>query len=319
MRVIDIDIDQLVPCQKAFNCAIIQAEGATKLFFRYERPHGDYNTQIAVVNLDNEFRPIKRTAQAVRLAAMDGRVTTFDDPRAFIYRNRLYIIYVNGMVVRYGGQWGWCSGLVMAEIRNGRRVAHYVPSYGKNINGATTRSNGFIACEKNWSPFVVGDRLLLTYTINPLVVIEWDLNENKIKEVSRSHFDQSFWKHGHFLAGGTPLVYRNGEYVGFFHSFTNDNSGTPSCRTYNFGFYAIKEIDGVWKVTRMSKEPLMIAEKNEEKDLRSKNSPWLPSVIFPCGFITRGNKVYVSCGWQDCLCQILEFTWDEIMEGTIEI
>jgi predicted GH43/DUF377 family glycosyl hydrolase len=317
MKIIDIPLEDLTPCQKAFNCAIIQHEGVTKLFYRFERPHGDYNTQIGVVHLDNEFKPIKKTNQIIRLFTYT-RTTTYDDPRLVVHQNKLQMFYAHGMVVRYGSQWGWCCGMGMAEIRNNRRVKQIIPSFGKNLNAATTRS-AIVATEKNWSPFTVGKKLLFAYTINPLVIVEWDLDSNKCTQISESKFDQSFWKHGGFLAGGTPLVYRDGEYVGFFHAYVNDNTGLPTCRRYNFGFYSIKEIDGTWKVVRMSEKPIMEAEKDEKKDLRPANSPWLPNVVFPCGFITREDKVYVSIGWQDCRCQILEYTWDEILKDVIKI
>lgn len=314
MRVIDLPINHLTPNGRAFNCSIIEAYGATRLFYRAEN-WKDYNTQIYTIDLDKNFEPIERSNKRVDLVRFSSKVTTFDDPRAFFYKGELYIIYANGMLAHRNGHQIWGSGVVLANMKNMVVGKQRVPKFGNNDNMATGHKQ-LMATEKNWSPFEHNGRFLMVYTINPLVIVDWDLQKDVCTKISETKFNQTFWKHGEFLGGGTPLKQRGkDEFYGFFHTFTDDHSGKATCRRYHFGFYSIKvDEHGMWKVTHMSRKPLMSAERDEARDLRPKNSPWLPNCIYPCGFIERDGKVIISAGWQDCRCQLIEFTWDEIMK-----
>lgn len=313
MRFIDIPINHLTPNGRAFNCSIIEAYGALRLFYRAEN-WKDYNTEIYVVDLDDKFEPIERTNKKVPIVRFSSKVTTFDDPRAFKFKNELFFTYANGFVTIRNNQQIWCAGFGLASMKNMRLTKQWIPKYGNNDNLATGQKQT-VHTEKNWSPFEYNDKLLMVYTINPLVVIDWNLTKDVCTKISETKFDQSFWKHGNFLGGSTPLLKRGDEYVGFFHSFTDDLSGKAACRRYHVGFYAIKPDDGgMWHVTRLSSKPLMSGIKDESRDLRPKNSPWLPNCIYPCGFIERNGKVYISQGWQDCRSELVEFEWDEILK-----
>lgn len=317
MQVLDIPINDLTPNGRAFNCSIIQAYGATRLFFRFER-FKNYNTEIGVIDLDERFRPVERTYKHIKLIRFSSKVTTFDDPRAFIFNGDLYFMYSNGLVDHRG----WCAGVALAEMKKMHLTKQMVPKFGANFNQAVSGSQLW-SQEKNWSPFEHKSKLHFIYTINPLVVVEWDLKSNNCVKVSESKFDQKFWEHGDFLGGGTPLIKKGDEYIGFFHTFTDDHSGTPGCRQYHVGFYAIKFENGGWKVSRISRKPILSAKRDEVRDLRGSKSTWRPNCIFPCGFVERiiegKDSVVISQGWQDCRCELVIMPWEEVLQDVVSL
>jgi predicted GH43/DUF377 family glycosyl hydrolase len=160
--------------------------------------------------------------------------------------------------------------------------------------------------------------MMFIYQINPLIVIEYSMELQTVFESNRSKFDQGFWKHGDFLGGGTPMMRRGNEYVGFFHSFTNDHPNKPNCRTYHVGYYVMSG-EAPFKILRMSQRPILTAKPNDARDLRGPSSPWRPNCIYPCGFIMRGNKVYLSQGWQDCRCEIVEMDIADLESSCREV
>lgn len=313
MRIIDLPINHLTPNGRAFNCSIIEAYGRIRLFYRAENWQ-DYNTEIWTIDLDDRLEPIERSNKKIPLVRFSSKVTTFDDPRAFFFGGDLYFVYCNGLLTFKNNSQIWCSGVGLASMKNMQLQRQWIGRYGKNDNMATGTKQ-ICAMEKNWTPFEHNGKLHIVYSINPLVVFEWDLVKNVCTKISETSFNQKFWKFGDFLGGGTPLLRYGDEYRGFFHSFTDDKSGEATCRQYHYGFYSIKlDEEGRWRVNRMSKSPLMSAKRDEKRELRGKNSVWKPNCVYPCGFIERHGKVLISQGWQDCRCELAEFEWDEILE-----
>lgn len=311
MREIEVNLMHLVPNRRAFNPSIIEFRDKTFLFYRYEKIDS-YNTEIAVIQLDEKYRPIDRTNTRIDLRKFPAGVTTFDDPRAFIYKGAIHFVYARGLQIHTRQGKMWVSGIGIAHVNDGKLVRQFLPFFGNNKN----ISNGWAGqkSEKNWSPFEYDGKVLMVYSINPLVVIESDLNRPQCRKVSETSFDQSFWKWGKFLGGGTPMLKRGEEYYGFFHSFVSDGTNKPTCRRYNMGFYSIVNDKGFWKVKRISTKPLLEAEKDAKRDLRKSDDWWLPNCVYPCGMIERGDKVIISAGWQDCRCMLYEYDWDEILE-----
>jgi predicted GH43/DUF377 family glycosyl hydrolase len=319
MRIIDIPNESLIANQKAYNCSIIDHGKNTFLYYRFEPPGGTYNTDIAVCELDTKFQPIQGSNKILRLARWSSKVTTMDDPRAFLWRDKINIAFPSGNVVQTNKGWLWATNISFAQFDGGpERIARqWLPKYGRNVNASSKGSSNLIACEKNWTPFVHDNRLFCVYTINPLHIIEMMPSVDQTNTIQlEPEIDLGFWKFGTFLGGGTPLVRRHDEYVGFFHSFTDDHPHKPNCRTYHIGFYAISA-KPPFKITRMSRVPLMTAVPNEADDLRGPSSVWRPNCVYPCGFIERHGTVYLSYGWQDCRCKIAEMTWDEITKDVV--
>lgn len=321
---IDIPINNLSVNNRVYNCSIVSHKGILKLLYRYEfskkNVSGHYNTRIGMVELDNNFKPVKSTDFKIPLTKTSDKASTFDDPRAFIFNDDIWFVYATGCLKLKDRKLSWCSGVGLCKMENGfSKFNQYIPEFGKNINTATCDTSKNVKTEKNWSPFVHNGKIHLVYTINPLVVLQFDPTQNKTELIYESNFDQSFWEHGSFLGGGTPLLKYGNGYSGFFHSYIDDHSNSATCRVYNMGYYSIEEVEGKWKVTSMSRVPLMTAERDWSHDLRNVHGNWMPNCIYPCGWMQKDNDFYVSIGWQDCRCKIVRFTVSDILQNIITI
>lgn len=330
MRIIDIPNELLTPKEyldknqkinRAYNNAIIEANNNTYMFYRYHPPYGNHNTEIGVVELDRNLMPISTSARKVNLVPHSAKVTTYDDPRVITYRGVVMLTYAHGMLVQTEKGWPWCCSIGIASLPNMYVGKQWLPNYGKNLNLSNVGKNSEVFTEKNWSPFIANDKLMYLYTINPMVALEVDLQTptdpqhgNRVYQVSETEAKIKHWKWGDFLGGGTPLIYDSAtdEFWGIFHSFTNEDPKNRAQRRYHMGYYAITGTKP-FKLKRMSKVPIMSAEWDWSKDVRSQQTPWLPNCIYPCGVMERSGMIYISYGWQDCRCQIAEYTRDEIM------
>lgn len=302
----------------AYNPSILETGNTIYMAYRYAVPgHALYNTAIGLCELDKHWNVKPGSNRKLELIRRQVKSTTFDDPRLFTYLGKPYMTYINGMLMS-SGKWASATFLVDLErAMNDRSYVGHLPRIGNNIN-ASVVSPGKVECEKNWTPFELEGKMYFVYTINPLIVCEYDIASDQAHQVCETKFDQSFWKHGEFLAGGTPLTRIGNELVGFFHSFTNEDPENPTQRTYHVGFWAMS-VKQPFKVTRMSKVPFMTAKKDEARELRHPNSPWLPNCIFPGGFVERDGKVFIAQGFQDCSCEIIETDWATIEKDVVTL
>jgi predicted GH43/DUF377 family glycosyl hydrolase len=318
LKVIQIPRKDLLPNNFAYNPSILEVDNTIFMAYRYQGLGMSFkNTAIGLCELDSKWRVKPGSNRKVELIRRQVNATTFDDPRLFSYFGKPYLTYVNGMLMVNGK---WASSIYLADLNetlHNKTYLSQLPRIGDNLNAASVNA-GKVACEKNWTPFELGGKMYFVYTINPLVVVEYDVVRDLARQVSSTSFDQSFWKHGEFLAGGTPLLERDGELCGFFHSFTNDDPANPTQRTYHVGFWAMNT-KPPFKVTRMSSVPFMTAKKDPKRDIRNANAPWLPNCIFPCGLVEKFDKIYISQGWQDCSCEIIETSWKAAEERVINV
>ncbi len=307
-----------------FNPSLVSFQGETLLFYRFipsTSRHPDNFTKIAFVKLDSiNFQPISKH-QPVNLASMTTTPATFDDPRAFVWMNKLWIMYVQSVKTISGK---WSSAIVISQINlDGKVIQTHIPEYGNNINFVVSE-DAPPAQEKNWSPVVIGDDLFFIYELNPLTVIKFQPEDNTCIQVSSSPWKSHFQT---YLAGSTSLIpWRGSEYIGIFHTYTRSNS----IRTYSMGFYVVDVIE--WRVTQVSSGLVLIAKPGILKKLfgrflkklwyskYSKNylvgnflrivygDPW--NVIYTCGMIDRGENWAVSIGYNHQYCCIE--TYDKV-------
>lgn len=313
MRIIDIDNELILGHDlKVFNPGLFELNGKTFLCFRFE-PTRTFETNLGIVELDSSFMPITKTIKFLMLPRQGGAVRTLDDPRCFDYDGAIHILHAQGALTATGG---WSNGQVITRMNDDMSFAKSILlDYGKNIN-YSNRGHEY-ACEKNWTPFKHRNQLRIIYKIDPLEVFE--VYQDQFDPTHKCKFIKTQeaalgWDFG-WPSGGTPLIRRGNEYWGIFHSHLPNKE---HIRDYFMGFYAIS-VDEPHRVTRISKKPILSAEMDEKHDLRGINAGWIPNAIFPCGILERAGKAYISYGWQDCRCKILETSYEELLEGSREI
>lgn len=317
MRILSIPAESLIaPCGIAFNPAIVVFRGKTLLLYRYDTIPGE-ESALALCELGPDLMPLPATNRKMEVVRVRKEISSIEDPRTVVIGDRLIVVHTQCCRFRcppYRPIWSSSVCIVhFPVIWFANKTC--VPEFGLNLNEAARPGCTLIAREKNWVPFERLGKLRLVYSLNPLVVIQYDLKWKQIRPVSKSEFDQSFWKYGDYLSGSTPLIRRGDEYVGFFHSWTVEPFNATRRRRYHIGYIAISA-EEPHRVTRISTQPLVSAEADDAGDLRPPNAPWRPNVVFPGGWIGRDGQAVLSVGWQDCRCKLYVFEWSEILEST---
>ncbi len=278
----------------AWNSSIVKVDEGFLLTFRYlpepvKRPCISY---VGAVLLDDAFKQI---SQAALLNLRKGNIfipSQAEDARVFWYRGDLYVIYndnpnvLNTRAVDrrdiYVARLAYCFDGARAyfSVDKPLKLVHPL-MYEKRL------------WEKNWVPIVWNETLFLGYSINPHEILSVDLESGICLPVYKTPFTKE-WRWG-ALRGGTPSEIVDGEYLAFFHSGKPLHSeasvdGKPLWH-YVMGAYTFSA-EPPFNITKIS--PLPINDKSfYTKSDREKR------VIYPGGYVIKGDNIYVTYGKDD--------------------
>jgi len=279
---------------QCYNPSVVDVGGKTYMFYRHAAGPSTTDTFIAYIELDRNCR-ILGTPKRLDIPLYNLNIHTIDDPRAFVWMGQLYISCVFCHNVE--GRWSGALGLVKINPDSFKCEAPFFPQIGSNKNRVSFPGDGKNAIEKNWTPFTHGDDLFLIYAIDPLIVTMWDAKKRLFIEVWHGE------NHGKHVSGGTPLIpTAPDKYFSMWHDHVEISGQTM----YRAGFW---ELD--FKNMRASvdyKTPLEgngDVYHNAKQDL-SKFYFHKLNVVFPGGIVDRATNWYVSSGWNDCRCEIID-------------
>ena len=214
-----------------------------------------------------------------------------EDPRLFIYRNKLHLIYTDGFKQ------------LLALI---------------NLDSLDVEYSNYIEkpfetqFEKNWSPLVKNNDLYFIHTYSPYLTI-FKMKNNAPMEIQEINVKKNnlnkYWSWGQ-IRGGTPFIetHDNKYYITIFHSSKNLTPLIEYSKIYVAG---ILLLDKEFNPVAISKFPLIRGEiQSYTKDRLNKNI----FVVFPCGLIFDINKDKYICsfGYNDTECRILEINSNNI-------
>lgn len=265
-----------------YNPSIIRWQGRILMAYRWH-PRNTPSTELAIAELDERFN-VKTND---RIQFVPAALST-EDPRLFIFRDELYISYVEtewpkrlSGVVKYG---------LLVEGSPWHVVDIKQPPFGHNDGGAKP--------EKNWVFFQHGQDLLCLYESHPNQTVL--RLENPLSLVST----HPQWPYG-TIKGGCIMPW-NLNYLRFFHS-TLDNEPPPTRRRYYLGA-CLWDANDCFKTVKISSQPIAIG--SEICDLtgaqRNQCSHYKPQVIFPGGVIEMDGQFIVSVGTNDSGCCLLK-------------
>lgn len=275
----------------AFNPSIIQWQGKTLLSFRIIPGNKkSFNSELGLVFLDKQFNPIGQP-QLLPLRSADSQIPCrAEDGRLIQLQDSLLMVYSD------------CSE---PQISKGGFRVHIaeITHDGANFNIAhqesLTQFEGASRArrEKNWVPFVYQNQLLLSYSINPHLVLRPLLWTNACETTSWSRGEPK-WEWGDLL-GGTTALPHNDQYLSFFHSSskiaTVQSGGVPMLH-YFMGAYLYNAAPP-FMLTHISPHPIVAPEfyQGEEHEYY-----WKPvQAIFPCGYIQDEQYIWIAYGRQD--------------------
>lgn len=295
----------LTPYENAFNPSILEFGGDYVLTFRYmPDPDGKpWISYVGIVKLDKSFNLIGRPK--LLDLRQDGCLipSQAEDARIFSYNKEIYIIYNDNKDVSNGTAFdrremflakiSYADGQFFAETPLKLKHPLYYDSK---------------LWEKNWTPFVYQDTLLLYYSLNPSEVLEVNWLTGECFPVCTSNTSIR-WKFGP-IRGGTPAVLVDGEYLGFFHSSIPiiSNVSEDQCLWHYFmGAYTLLS-EPPFAIEKLSPFPLI------EEGFYI-NSPLPKRVIYPGGFVIRENNIYLAYGKDDHEVWIAKINKDKLMRS----
>jgi len=242
--------------------------------------------------LDKKLQPIQNTNVLLELHSdLRGYAKGYhvEDPRLFEYQNELYLSY--------------CDGYQMAQAKIDPDTLQATESY-------YIRKPDPSRTEKNWTFFEYDNRLMSVYDTQMQEIFE--MNGRDWVKKSSSKFPE--WKYG-YARGGTSPILVGDEYISFFHSSILVRLKGNNVKQYYMGCYAF-ESKPPFKVTRMSKEPIVAGELISNSIPRLNNGIF---VVFPSGVIRNEDSYDVSFGYNDLECRTVNVTDAFLQENMIAL
>lgn len=292
----------------AFNPSIIRWNGQLLLCFRYRDASGSTDP-MAFVWLDDDFNVVSKPHHLIRLFEPYSKPSRGQDPRLVILGDDLYIVY-NNFVTIHGGE---NRRTIVAKIYN---VASAFFSFEYEV---LTKYPGEIdnKQEKNWTPFVYEDTLLLAYSLNPHLILLPSLDGSKKCEMLASTKRNIAWNWG-VLRGGTNALNIGGKYLGFFHSVKTEQtlqSAGASIPHYFMGAYLFDE-SPPFKVMEISSKPII--GPNFYNGIT--HNTWKPlRVVFPGGFVFDDKYIWVVYGRQDYESWVVKMDREGLLNSLIKL
>ncbi len=157
--------------------------------------------------------------------------------------------------------------------------------------------------EKNWVPFIYGQKLLISYGLNPHIVMEiadWD--KGVVRPLHATYTERlPIDMHLH---GSTPHVYVPAldAYLSLFHTSWTRLKYDPrlfdaAAGCYSLGFLLI-EAKPPFRITHASRRGVTFHDLYPEIHFDT-TRPNVTGTIFPAGLVIRGDQVIVSYGEGD--------------------
>ncbi len=285
----------------AYNPSLIPYKDGYLLSFRYiarcpEKFRNTLRTDVSfigVASLDKDFKVAKKTVQLLNVISYSsGFSLTAEDARLLNAGNRIFIFFNDLPLLQTSGSFAMYFGELIED-----RGMFVLKGPAKPLN--YIRAN---RVEKNWSPFLCGDRLYVIYADHPRVILEVDPNTGFCHEVSRTTLNWN-WNWGE-IRGGTPAYLVDDTFLTFFHSIFP--AKTSKKGVYVMGAYTFDK-EAPFTVRKMTCLPL-----GDLTDYTEENSS---KVVFPGGMVIQDNFIHVAWGKSDKHVFITTFDKDRLLSS----
>ncbi|MBS0604493.1 MAG: hypothetical protein JSS60_05580 [Verrucomicrobia bacterium] len=296
----------------AFNPAIVRWRGQLLMSFRIipDRKQ-NFNTELGIVILNEEFEPIS-TPQLLYLRDETAIAPCRAEDICFLtLQDRLFIIYDDNeeKKISKGG-----FRMYVAELFNDGD--HFVVGDVECLRFYEGESRDIR--EKSWVPFDYQGNLLLAYSLQPHKIFFPRLDGSGICDTVASTLSRIPWNYG-LLRGGTQATLENGQYLSFFHSskdMETVHSGGNKMSHYFMGAYTFSP-EPPFVITAASPEPIIgkhfyngIVYKPYWKPIRC---------VFPRGFISDNNFIWLAYGRDDHECWIVKLDKKGLLNSLVPV
>lgn len=165
--------------------------------------------------------------------------------------------------------------------------------------------NDFKHTVKNVVFFQSWDKLCAIFTCDKAHVV-YELDGAKIINM---HLTKGpGWPYGEMRGGTTPLPFKDGTMIRFFHSRTMTAPRPSMPWRYHIGAYEM-EAQPPFRILRVSRHPILTA--NEWTPLPTPHH-WKTKIVFPGGAIEDGDGWLVAVGVNDCQSALMRVTEEQL-------
>lgn len=293
----------------AFNPSIVRWQGRILMSFRCYDPITRATNPFALVFLNEQFEPISEP-QVFEIPFHNPVLRSKQqDPRLIPVGDRLFVVYNNILEEVTDRE---MRRMVVSELFfDGDQFSAGTPEYVKNYPGKNDQRY-----EKNWVPFDHNGKLMFAYSISPHRIFRPLLGTETCELVSSTSTNFQ-WDWG-MLCGGTQAFLDNGQYLAFFHSWTNlpsvQSGGKKICH-YVMGAYTF-QAEPPFAITSISPVP-MTAENFYRPPY---HKTWKPMrCIFPGGLIIDEDYLWIAYGRQDHEIWIAKLDKKKLYESLVPV
>jgi len=213
---------------------------------------------------------------------------TGQDPRiVVISEDKFYVYFTNQLGERYIRM-----GMAMIELNTTINKVEVSRNYRSIYPIVNPKSD-----QKNWTPFIFGEEVLLIQSINPFMVVKTSAQDSEHMHAyheSTTEMEEFYWPYGE-MRGGTNAIFipEKGVYLSFLHSAGH----VTGMKTYVMGAYTFSA-KPPFRILSMSPYPIM--------PQRFYDGPWHPIknrkidyCVFPMSLFVEKDDLLVSFGYQD--------------------
>ncbi|MBS0585487.1 MAG: polysaccharide pyruvyl transferase family protein [Verrucomicrobia bacterium] len=276
--------------ERAFNPSLVRFRGTLLLSFRINEPTSEPTKRVGLAWLDDNYDLIGSPMVLYTPFSHPYLLSLQQDPRLLVIDDHLFMIY-NNVVDSMTSSKGLKRMFVAELDYDGENF--FIKSDSCIHEFPTQNPNRW---EKNWVPFCHDNKLLLSYSIFPHKVFEFNHGTTSCTPYCQSDAITP-WEWG-AVRGGTQAHLDGDQYLAFFHSsqyMPSTQSDGKVMLHYFMGAYTFSK-EPPFDVTAIS--PLPIVGKNFYNGPMYKT--WKPlRVVFPGGFVFDENYVWVAYGRQD--------------------
>lgn len=293
----------------ALNPSIIEWGDNFLMTFRYQRNFREtpWISEIALVPLDQNFDlageiqllDIRKSIPHIPCRAEDARIIVFNE--------KIYVIY-NDNIEEAEGHPSIRREIYIVEViplKNGRFDCE-TPVLLKHPKNFPERE-----AEKNWTPFIYNDKLLLEYTLQPHEILLPNLETGECEILHKIDYELPLannftWND---LRGGTPAILDGSNYLAFFHSYKIASSSIAAENVYHYfmGAYTFSA-SPPFLINAVSTMPIFGNDLYTDSNFHKR-------VVYPGGFVQSNNRIYVVYGKDDQYTYVMILDKEKLMDS----
>lgn len=296
---------------EAYNPSIIKYGDGYLMTFRYlpDRHVQPWISNIGIVKLDEFFEPISPPQLLDTRLYSKNTPPQSEDARIFSFKGKIYLIFNDNIDSIYPS----------AQERRDIYVAELICkkdqfSLSEPLKLYHEEYYETILWQKNWSPFVSNDTLLLSYSLNPREILTPNFTTGNCQKSYETLMPKTVhWPFGQ-MHGGTFAQAIEGEYLAFFHSrmiTSSPSSNNVELWHYFMGAYSFSA-QPPFEITKITTSYI-------DHPSFYTNSPYNKRVIYPGGYVSDGSDLYVAYGKDDCEVWIATIDFEELKKSMVPV